>query len=45
MEKTEFEFPHEVEEKTSRLGSKVVTPELRLKWWMTPRKKIVIARR
>ena len=27
MEKTEFEFPHEVEEKTSRLGSKVVTPE------------------
>ena len=28
MEKTEFEFPHEVEEKTSRLGSKVVTPEI-----------------
>ena len=27
MEKTEFEFPHEIEEKTSRLGSKVVTPE------------------
>jgi hypothetical protein len=27
MEKTEFEFPHEVEEKTSRLGSKVVAPE------------------
>ena len=27
MEKTEFEFPHEVEEKTSRLGSRVVTPE------------------
>jgi hypothetical protein len=27
MEKTEFEFPHEAEEKTSRLGSKVVTPE------------------
>ena len=28
MEKTEFEFPHEIEEKTSRLGSKVVTPEI-----------------
>jgi hypothetical protein len=28
MEKTEFEFPHEVEEKTSRLGSRVVTPEI-----------------
>ena len=27
MEKTEFEFPHEIEEKTSRLGSRVVTPE------------------
>ena len=27
MEKTEFEFPHETEEKASRLGSKVVTPE------------------
>ena len=27
MEKTEFEFPHEAEEKASRLGSKVVTPE------------------
>lgn len=30
MEKTEFEFPHEVEEKTSRLGSKVVTPEIEM---------------
>ena len=28
MEKTEFEFPHEVEEKTSRLGGRVVTPEI-----------------
>ena len=28
MEKTEFEFPHETEEKASRLGSKVVTPEI-----------------
>jgi hypothetical protein len=28
MEKTEFEFPHETEEKVSRLGSKVVTPEI-----------------
>ena len=27
MEKTEVEFPHENEEKASRLGSKVVTPE------------------
>jgi len=27
MEKTEFEFPHEAEEKASRLGSKVVAPE------------------
>ena len=27
MEKTEFEFPHETEEKASRLGSKVVAPE------------------
>ena len=27
MEQTEFEFPHETEEKASRLGSKVVTPE------------------
>jgi len=28
MEKTEFEFPHEIEEKTSRLGGRVVTPEI-----------------
>ena len=27
MEKVEFEFPDEVEEKQSRLGSKVVQPE------------------
>ena len=28
MEKTEFEFPHEIEEKTSRIGSRVVAPEI-----------------